>query len=280
MLFLLFLLVLLVVVTGCNTEKAPGKLTLAVSEAPVATTNSVYLAIRGASIAGPEQELMLPVVFSEGKSYRQVLLPELAGSASEILISDYSIPSGEYLSLNLFLETSQHLDSYIILNDGSHHELSAPEKITVPMGKGYKIDAGENLHLIVDIDLQNSLVYSALGYHIDPEVRLVNHDSAGHLTGNIDVNLLTSSVCFSPSVYLFKQGAKIEKADKPVSIAQIDSWYQFRIGFLHAGQYDAYLACKVDGNSQDDAPVNQLNYIAQQPVEIRTGELAELNFHF
>ena len=183
--------------TGTGTEAAQspaGKAELSVSlvDAPVDDVVEVHVQITKLTLKpegdGPAFDLPME------ESPITVDLLELTEDNAAILVDSASIASGAYdwLSMDVNASIDGVTDSYVVTDTGAWEEIFVPSG-RVRLVSGFEVEAGEALMLIFDWDLRKGLVHppGLDGYILKPAFRVISAESLGHLSGTIDLDVVT-----------------------------------------------------------------------------------------
>ena len=246
-------------------------LTINITDAPVDNATQVWIQFAGLSIK-PVDGDAIDFPFS---SPMNINLLNLYGNRSEALISNEAVPGGEYewirLDVNAIYDSV--LDSYIVLNDGSEHELDIPSgsNTGLQINNVGLIEPNTKVNLTIDFDLSRSVVVSSGDYHLKPVLRLVDNDEVGTLTGEVDEGLLVVNCSDADpgtgnAIYVFANNITPDDIDgnypEPVTVAKVEynsttGNYEYEVGFLPEGRYTVAFTCQsdLDDPEADDAIV-------------------------
>jgi len=284
----------LVACGGSSTEGSggSGQFSLAVTDAPIDMANHVFVSFSGVSIQPADGE-RIEFEFDEPKT---IDLLALQGSASESLLNDETVPSGEYewIRLHVNAEHDGVLDSYIELNDGTQLELRVPSgsQTGLKLVSGFDIPVGGSADFTIDFDLRKSIVLppgqAAVGAMLKPALRLIDNSASGTIAGQVDSELITE-YCEDPSsqtgsVYVFS-GASAEPSDvrgedsDPLITAFVrfgDGAYDYEVGFLAEGNYTLAYTC--EAHLDDPEAADELQFVGTQPASVEADSVTEVNF--
>lgn len=275
-----------------------GFITLSVTDAPVDYATEVWVQFDGVefmpSSESPGQNPIL-IMFDTPMS---INLLELQGSNSKALLTNEIMPTGIYdwLTLKITAVKDGVMDSYIVLNDGTVHELAMPSgsEVGLTIVGGLEVIANTPSGKTIDIDLRKSLILDSLNeYLLQPVVNLVSNDQSGSIEGTVKLKELVSSNCsdFNPltgnAVYLF-EGFDVMPDDvdgidpEPVASAMVkynNSTYMFEysFGFVPFGKYTATLTCEADIDNQSTDDV--LNFTTTKNVDITSTQPITLKWN-
>jgi uncharacterized lipoprotein YajG len=262
-----------------NSSTDTGSISVDITDAPVTDAAQVYLAISGITFKGPDGQVFKSLA-TDTEAYQQVALLELAGSASESLLSGEEMTAGEYQWMRLEVVTEGALDTYLELDDGAVYELTIPSTTGLKLNRGFTLPANGTASFTLDIDLQKSLVSDSNGYKLKPVIRILDNSEVGHITGTIDATTLSDNNCTEASIYLFS-GADATPTDidvdsGPELVAEMDTTNnEYTLGFVVAGDYTASLICDV---VDDPDATDTLTFLASQNVTVTASETVTADF--
>ena len=253
-----------------------GFVSLSVTDAPIDNAVEVWVQFDGVefmpSTDSPYQDPVL-IMFDTPMS---IDLLELQGNKSKALLTDEILRTGIYDWVKLKITAAKDgvMDSYIVLKDGTVHELDMPagSDIGLTIDGGLEIIANTPSAKTIDFDLRKSIVMNNPNdFQIQPVIKLVNNDKSGSIEGTVKLKTLTSPSCSDsdPStgnaVYLY-EGNKVKPDDiggtgaEPVTSAlvklnNLTGNYEFSFGFVPFGKYTIAFTCEanLDDQSTDDA---------------------------
>ena len=264
-------------ITACSSDSSnsndTGTVSVGITDAPVENASEVHLAISGITFKGPDGQVFHSLA-TDTEDYTQVELTELAGTASETLLSNIEMTAGEYQWIRLEVVTEGDMDTYLVLDDGSEHELTIPSTTGLKLNRGFTLPANGSASFTLDVDLQKSLVEEASGYKLKPVIRMVDNVEVGHITGTIDGTILSGNSCTDASVYLFSGldtiPTDINGDTGPDIVTNMDvSNNQYAFGFVVAGDYTVSLVCDV---VDDPEAEDTLNFLASRNVTVTASE--------
>jgi len=278
--------------SSSNHNGDTGTFSLAVTDAPIDMASHVFVSFSGVSIQPADGE-RIEFEFDEP---RTIDLLALQGSASESLLNDETVPSGEYewIRLHVNAEHDGVLDSYIEMNDGTQHELRVPSgsQTGLKLVSGFDVPVGGSADFTIDFDLRKSIVMppgqAAVGAMLKPALRLIDNSTSGGIAGQVSSELITE-LCEDPasqagSIYVFS-GADAEPSDvsgedsDPLITAFVqfgDGAYDYEVGFLAEGNYTLAYTC--DAHLDDPEAADELQFVGTQPASVEAGSVTEVNF--
>ena len=253
-----------------------GFVSLSVTDAPIDNAVEVWVQFDGVEfMPSPDSPYQDPVLIMFDTPMSIDLL-ELQGNKSKALLTDEILRTGIYDWVKLKITAAKDgvMDSYIVLKDGTVHELDMPagSDIGLTIDGGLEIIANTPSAKTIDFDLRKSIVMNNPNdFQIQPVIKLVNNDKSGSIEGTVKLKTLTSPSCSDsdPStgnaVYLY-EGNKVKPDDiggtgaEPVTSAlvklnNLTGNYEFSFGFVPFGKYTIAFTCEanLDDQSTDDA---------------------------
>jgi hypothetical protein len=253
-----------------------GFISLSVTDAPIDNATEVWVQFDGVefmpSSESPHQNPVL-IMFDTPMS---INLLELQGSKSKALLTDEILRTGIYdwVKLKITAVKDGIMDSYIVLKDGTVHELDMPDNSTIGLtiDGGLEVLANMPSAKTIDFDLRRSIIMNNPNdFQIKPVINLVSNDKSGSIEGTVKLETLTSSSCSDSNpmtgnaVYLY-EGNKVIPDDigstgsQPVSSALVKlnnmtGDYEYSFGFIPFGKYTVAFTCEsdLDDQSTDDA---------------------------
>jgi hypothetical protein len=209
------------------------------------------------------------------------------------LLEGIELEAGSYQGMRLKVLTEGDQDSYIVLDDGSEHELTIPsgKASGLKLNRNFEISANGTVDFTIDFDLRKSITISSPhtnpSYKLRPTLRITDNSEIGHVTGTVDGTLLTSvcGVNVSYAVYIFDgsgavpndENVEVSPVISPVASSLLDDLGNYEIGFLNAGNYTLALTCTAD---LDDPDVDDGLVFVQQGnvIIIKSKEPTTYNF--
>ena len=266
-----------------------GFISLSVTDAPIDNATEVWVQFDGVefmpSSESPHQDPVL-ITFDTPMS---INLLELQGNKSKALLTDEILHTGIYdwVKLKITAVKDGIMDSYIVLNDGTVHELDMPgeSEIGLTIIGDLEIIANMPSAKTIDFDLRKSIVMNNPNdFQIQPVINLVSNDQSGSIEGTVKLKTLTSSSCSDSdpmtgnAVYLY-EGNKVQPDDiggagaEPVTSAlvklnNLTGDYEYSFGFIPFGKYTVAFTCEadLDDQSTDDA----LNFSKTKNININS----------
>lgn len=278
-----------------GTTSDSGSFSLAVTDAPIDSANAVVVEFAGVSIQPADGEV-IEFTFDEPKS---IDLLNLQGTASEPLLSNETLPAGDYewIRLHVNAENDGVLDSYIDIN-GDMIELWVPSgaQTGLKLVSGFTVGAGAEVDFTIDFDLRKSITLpgppggsmAVGGAILKPALRLVNNIEVGSIAGTVNETLVTEqctdATVSTGAVYVYS-GADATLADvsgednDPLISAFVtfeEDAYRYEVGFLTEGDYTVAYTC---GATNDDPEADDtLTFVGPATVAVVANAESELNF--
>ena len=297
-LFRLFgVLLLAALVAACGTDSSSGGsgsdsggdkgFTLRLTDAPFDGSLSVemtFVEVRLRQVGGGW--ISIP---SSDLSTNRVVVSDLQGTKTEVLVSGLDLPPGDYDELRLVVDNDP-MANKIVDSTGAEFPL------TIPSGSasGLKIKGDFTISdmpttLIADIDLRQSIRMAGPNYLMQPVVRLIKGGNFGHARGMIDGSQLIGPGCSDAdadtfnAIYVF-EGHDVVPADidqssdtdvDPITTSTFlwdgsSSSYKFEAAFLPQGEYTIALTCSADQDGLDTT--DNLNFFGTRNVTIRVND--------
>lgn len=242
-------------------DDAPGSLTLAVTDAPVASAEEVVVTYTGGVIhGGGDKDIEFKV-----NPPRRLNMLELSDGKSVVILDKLKLPAGHYQWIRL--DTDLGPDAAWITIDGQRHPLSCNscEKNGLKLHRSFNVDPGGHVAFTVDWELNKAISKpeSRDAYTLRPTVRIVATQTVGAIAGQVagstiaDLGGIASPESTGCAVYVYKgdvipddvfvtdTGASSGHTN-PVSVARVryrDDIFKYRAAFLEPGEYTVSLTC-------------------------------------
>jgi hypothetical protein len=275
-----------------------GRLSLAVTDAPVDDARAVVIQFRG--VAFKREGMGSETVTDLDPSPRQIDLLQFQDGRAAILLDNVTLPAGRYEWLRLIVDSEPNVrDSFVTLDSGAECELRVPSgaESGLKLNGGVTLPADGNVALTVDFDLRKSIHAppGQRGSGLDctqallmrPTLRLVDNANVGAIAGHVDAALVTAG-CL-PKVYVF-EGANaaaddIEESTQttpdvdPTMVATVNvvngvTRYDYRASFVPAGTYTVAYTCGDDDPTDDDT----LTFVQPQNATVQPNLITIVDF--
>lgn len=301
---------------GGGSSSGSGSLSLGITDMPLDVGDVTRVQITFDRIdLKPAEGPVRTIELTEPRTIENLL--DLQGGAAEAIFEGETVSSGQYNWIRLFVIGGR--DDSLVVDGGGVFDLFIPgqqPRANAPgrflqLSSPFFVPAGGTQEITIDVELRKALV--KLGgttpstepfYLLRPSLRLIDNSNAGHLVGGITLDFVQSNcpdaefdgegnVVGGLAVYVFEgfnatPGDLGDPDNPPVSTDEAelaaDENYDYRIGFLEAGEYTAAVTCEAKSDTfSDDPDVNDdedLEFVAQENVEIIAGnEPKVLNFN-
>jgi uncharacterized protein DUF4382 len=290
---------------GSNGGGGPGSgmLSLQITDAAVDSAEHVFVQFSGLEIqaadgmrttlhycqdpADPAKTILSEAACTTPVAPKQLDLLALSGGQAETLLDHFTLAAGRYDWIRLMVDTAGVRDSFIVLLDGTEHELDIPsgDQTGLKLNRGFSVPAGGSADFTIDFDLRKSVHLTGTGeYLLRPTLRLADNVLVGAIAGTVDAALVPAGC--TPAVYVFAGGGVTPDdidgtpAD-PVTTAavKLDSSsgkYQYKAAFLEAGSYTVAYTCQA---ALDDPAVNDaLTFSGTATVSVAAGATTTHDF--
>ena len=270
-----------------------GRLSLAITDAPVDDASSVVVQFSGVAFkrAGAEPEQVQNLT----PSPRQLDLLQYQEGRAALLLDGVTLPAGDYEWIRLIVDNEIGVrDSYIVLTGGEECELLVPSgaESGLKLNRGFTLPADGSVALTIDFDLRKSIhappgqqgaaEACTQGYLMRPTLRIVDDANVGAIGGHVASELVTEQ-CL-PKVYVFSgAGATPDDIDgtdpDPLVVANVavengSTAFAYRAAFLPPGPYTVAFTCDDDDATVDDT----LTFFGAQDVTVQANLISTADF--
>lgn len=279
--------------SGGGGGNETGRLSLAVTDAPVDDASSVVVQFSGVAFkrAGAAAE----VVQGLTPSPRQLDLLQYQEGRAALLLDGVTLPAGDYEWIRLIVDNETGVrDSYIVLTGGEECELRVPSgaESGLKLNRGFTLPADGSVALTIDFDLRKSILAPpgqqgaaeacTQGYLMRPTLRIVDDANVGAIAGHVASELVTEQ-CL-PKVYVFS-GAGVVPDDidgtdpdalvvASVAVENGSTAYAYRAAFLPPGSYTVAFTCDDDDAAADET----LTFVGAQDVTVQPNMISTADF--
>ncbi len=272
-----------------------GFITLSVTDAPIDYATEVWVQFDGVEFMPSSESAGQTPILINFDTPMSINLLELQGTNSKALLTNEILPTGKYdwVKLNITAVKDGVLDSYIVMEDGTVHELDMPggNEMGLTIVGGLEVIANMSSAKTIDFDLRKSIVMNNLNeFQIQPAINLVSNDQSGTIEGTVKLKVLTSSNCSDSdpltgnAVYLY-EGFNVTPDDiggtgpEPIRSALVNinnsnGKFEFSFGFVPFGKYTATFTCEADLDKQPTDDV--LNFTTTKNVNITSTKAVKL----
>ena len=277
----------LLMLGGCSDDASTGKLSMAITDAPVDGATAVVVQFTGVEIK-PADGSARSFDFA---APRQINLLALTGTDSELLLDEVEVTAGRYNWVRLKVDADEDgvTDSYIDLTDGSRHELEIPSgaETGLKLHSGFVVAAGGASNFTLDFDLRKSVhepMNAGDSFKLRPALRIVDNSRIGAIAGTVQAALVVPGC--TPAVYVFTgSGVTPDDVDatapQPVASARPElnvatGNYGYTAGFLSEGAYTVSFTC--DAGADDPATDDTLVFAGTRDATVVADQVTTVNF--
>ena len=277
----------LALLPGCSDEGGTGRLSLAVTDAPVDGATAVVVQFTGVEVKPADGSARA----FDFDAPRQIDLLALTGTDSELLLDDVEVPSGRYNWVRLKVDANEDgiADSYIDLDDGSRHELEIPsgDETGLKLHSGFRVPNGGAASFTLDFDLRKSVhepMDAGDSFKLRPTLRIVDNATIGSIAGTVQGALVVPGC--TPAVYVFAgSGVTPDDVDAiepdPVSSAvpELNAGtgnFDYTVGFLATGAYTVSFTC--NAAADNPATSDTLVFVGTQDATVTADQATVVNF--
>lgn len=142
--------------SGCSAEGGEGSASAYIKDAPTDDWDAVHITVTEVSIhqsgqAGGNDTSGWKTLFSDSAGVRVDLL-NLTGTRAAFL-GETGLAPGRYQQVRIMVS-----DAHGVAKDGSSVDIAIPQKGYLHTAKSFKVDAGKETQVVIDIDLDKALV--------------------------------------------------------------------------------------------------------------------------
>lgn len=253
------------------TDGDSAKLSLNLTDAPAAGVTAVNLHINTIELKQNSDTFS----FEINQSFN---LLDLQGSASQNLLTNVSLPAGQYQYIRL--DVNSELSSLSVGDTQHQFDIPSENQSGLKLNSPFTLSANGNANFTLDFDVAKSLSYSNQGYKMRPTIRIVDNSQIGHIAGTVASEI----VCEAAKVYAFESDAAftdMNTTSGPITSSLVaynedQTAYEYELGFLEVGSYRIDLVCGEDDPTvADDAGVTSY---ANQQVSVTEKQTTTANF--
>jgi hypothetical protein len=263
-----------------------GRLSVALTDAPVDSLQSVVITVTGVSIKpqnGEAQTISLTTP-------KVIDLLDLQNGAVQTLLDDYSVTAGSYEWIRLELSTADNA-LYVENEVGGMVGLRIPSGFEsgLKLNTGFTVPQGGDANFTIDFDLRKS-VHKPNGqadYFLKPSLRLIDNTNVGTLSGTVSPTLLQLACDntgeFAGLVYVYNGTGVLPDdydgtAPEAIAAGKValdnNGNYSYKVPFLAAGGYTVAFSCDLDDSAVDET----LMFHQPQTATVTTNTTTTINF--
>lgn len=229
---------------GCGSSDTPqSNLSVDITDAPATGVTAVNIYITSVELKQNSDTFTFEINDT-------IDLLTLQGSESAPLISDVSLPEGQYQYIRLALDLDQ---SNVHVGDAIHAlNIPSANQSGLKLNSPFILSANGNANFTLDFDVAKSLSLNSQGYQMRPTIRIVDNSVVSHIRGTVAAEIITS--CNPASVYVFDDDedfSDMSDTSGPITSAIVSyndetDNYKYEIGFLESSAYNLFLVCGED----------------------------------
>ena len=241
-----------------------GELTIKITDAAVDSAAAVWVQVTGLTLK-PEDGSAFDILFDNPLN---INLLSLQLGKTEVLLENVKVPAGKYNWIRMHVNAARDSvpdDSYIELLDGNQHQLNIPSgaESGLKIIKNLEVNSNDDVNLVIDFDLRQSIVLHNGDYDLLPVLRLVDLNDMGSIAGVVDMALLTSADCSDNdpdtgnAVYVFagKDATPDDidgsKQTDPVATSSViynieTGDYEYAVSYIEQNDYTVAFTCQGD----------------------------------
>ncbi len=269
-----------------SDEPSNGRLTLAITDAPVDSATRVVVQFAGVELQPADGERIV----IDYAAPRQIDLLALHGGEVALLLNGEVIPAGRYNWILLKVDAAMNTaSSFIEYDDGNIFPLFIPSGAQqgLRLVRGFDVPVNGEAEFTIDFDLRRSVIRPpglADNHILRPALRIVDNSEVGTIAGTVANDLVAAADC-TPAVYVYA-GHGVTPTDVsgnggPLTTAFVtmDSQgvHSYRAAFLTAGNYTVALTC--EAGLDDPEAVDDIEFIGGTAnATVTAGSVAAVNF--
>lgn len=256
-----------------SSDSGTAKLSLSLTDAPATGVTAVNLYINTIELKQNSDTF----AFEINQSFN---LLDLQGSTSQNLLTDVSLPAGQYQYIRL--DVNSDLSSLNVGDTQHDFDIPSESQSGLKLNSPFTLSANGNANFTLDFDVAKSLSYSNQGYKMRPTIRIVDNNQIGHIAGTVASEIINN--CASAKVYVFESDsafADMSRTSGPITSSLVaynedQTAYEYELGFLEVGSYRIDLVCGEDDPTvADNAGVTSY---ANQQVNVAEKQTTTANF--
>ncbi len=281
---------------ACNGSgsSSTGSMSLAVTDTPVDSAQSVVVAFTGVTLHGPSGTQTIN--FSQEKT---INLLNLQGNASATLLPNTTVDAGQYQWIRLNVDLA---NSYIVTDTGAQYPLTIPSgsQSGLKLVSGFTVAQGSQMNFMIDFDLRKSLTMAKNGstgaakYILKPALRLINMQQVGSIAGSAAATMTINGAAISnascaPAVYVYTgtnvtlagydvttSGGATPLTSATLKLNNTTGNYDYTVGFLAPGGYTLAVTCAANDTTSPGAAT--LAFSAPATATVMANATTTVNF--
>lgn len=279
---------------GSGGSSSTGSMSLAITDTPVDSAQTVMVAFTGVTLHGPDGTQT--ITFPQEKT---IDLLSLQGNASASLLPNTMVTAGQYQWIRLNLDLA---NSYIVTDTGARYPLTIPSgaQTGLKLISGFTVAQGSQANFMIDFDLRKSLTMAGnstgagVKYILKPALRLINMQQVGSIAGmaaptmTIGGAAISNANC-SPAVYVYSgtnvtlagyavttSGGATPLTSATLKLNSTSGNYDYTVGFLAPGGYTLAVTCAANDTTSPSAAT--LAFSAPATATVMANATTTVNF--
>jgi len=226
-----------------SSDSDNAKLSLSLTDAPATGVTAVNIHINSIELKKNSDTF----TFEIGQSFN---LLDLQGSASQGLLTDVSLPAGQYQYIRV--DVNSELSNLNVGDTQYDFDIPSESQSGLKLNSPFTLSANGNANFTLDFDVAKSLSFSNQGYKMRPTIRIVDNNEIGHIAGSVASEIINT--CDAAKVYAFESDAAFSDMSDtagPITSSLVtynedQTAYEYELGFLEVGDYRIDLVCGED----------------------------------
>lgn len=281
---------------GGGSDNATGRISLAITDAPVDGAAEVWVQFTGIELK-PSGGESIDFTFDTPVD---IDLLTLTGETSATLLNGETVPAGPYnwVALRVNAEFDGVFDSYVVPLEGGMVEVRVPSgaQSGLRLVSGFTVTANQNTSFVIDWDLLKGLTnpVGQEGYFLRPALRITDMTEYGSISGTVADGLVMDAGCANNLadetgnlVYVY-EGADVTPVDidgadpEPLTTARVSTdpaaagAYTYSATFLSPGDYTVAFTCQ--GLNEDPEADDGLVFVQAQNANVADDQDTQVNF--
>lgn len=293
---------------GSSGSGGSSTTTFSVTDAPVDDVEAVkvtFTRIDLKAASGAENDVS--ITFDEPVTIEN--LRDLTGNASTPILSDASIPPGDYNQLRIFVDGG-FPNSTVTPEGGNETDLYIPGQQNgnsngnpqfLRLVSGFTVAAGSKSDFTIDFVLRKGLTKPENQdyYLLRPAMRLVNNLEVGSISGSVSSTVVNHPECLlkegNGAVYLYDEDlttgdampedyfdSELATGVRPIASAEVgqneSGEFTFTIGFVEAREAAYSVAYTCEPANDDPGTDDEIDFTEVQSTTVTAGEESTVSF--
>lgn len=214
----------------------------------------------------------------EEPEIREIDLLALTDGKSKRLLDNITVPVGDYPWIRLEIDENQ--PGYIVLDDGSTHDLTIPGAANtgLKLVSGFSVEPGRENQILIDFDLRKSVHRAGPNYRLKPALRLLKIDNAAKQRLRGEWLAEAMGQCESPMAYIYEGtdvvpddigGAGVQPLITASFVADEDGTKStYKVDYIDYGDYTVAFTC----NGESDSAESDDDLVFVQSLNVTVAE--------